>query len=708
MTDYSPRKGMSAAEINATVAAIIAEATLEEKVAMMSGRGFFKAYRESGGLWGAVPYQAGGGLERLNVPALFFTDGPRGVARGQSTCFPCTMARGATFDPDLERRVGEVMGIEARAQDTNLSGAVCVNLLRHPAWGRAQETYGEDPYHLGVMGAELAVGIQTHNIIATVKHFALNSIENARFKVDVQIDARTLREVYLPHFKRIIDAGCASVMSAYNKMNGEYCGQHRELLTDILRHEWGFDGFVHSDWVMGVYQPYGAAAGLDIENPEPIHFGQKLIDAVNSGGIEPGVIDTACGRILRTLYRFACAENPLAAYSMDLVAQPSHIAIAKEAALKSAVLLKNDGTLPLKGPASVGVFGRLADVVNTGDNGSSRVRPPHVITPLAGIAELASKTNAFGSAIALCGTEADIPDAASAAKGLDTAIVVVGYTAVEEGEYIPGDINLGQEVSSAVGEEIAAGASQRKARGTIGGDRVSLRLPPAQVDLIRAVAKSAKHTVVVIVAGSAVLIDEWVDEVGAVLQTFYSGMEGGSALAELLDGTVSPSGKLPFTIAAKEEDYPFFDKDADAITYGPYHGYTLMDRDGKEPAFAFGYGLSYASFTYRALNVRRAAGGIEAWVSVRNESSITADEVVQLYIGPPGKAAERPTKLLRGFKRITLGPGETRAVRMFVPEADLCWWNPETRSWALESGVHTVMMGSSSRVQDLLSTHINL
>jgi beta-glucosidase len=215
------------------------------------------------------PYRAGGGIERLGVEPLTFTDGPRGVARGQSTCFPCSMARGATFDIGLERRIGEAMGKEARAQGCTLSGAVCINLLRHPAWGRAQETYGEDPHHLGQMGAALGLGIQAHGVIATIKHFALNSMENARFVIDVSIDERSLHEIYLPHFKHCIVAGIGSVMSAYNKVNGEYCGQNRWLLTDILRSEWGFSGFTHSDWVMGVHQPYGASAGLDIENPEP-------------------------------------------------------------------------------------------------------------------------------------------------------------------------------------------------------------------------------------------------------------------------------------------------------------------------------------------------------------------------------------------------------------------------------------------------------
>ena len=214
--DFAPRRGASDEWIADTIDAILNHATLAEKVGMLSGRGFFQEFMADDRLWGARPYRAGSGIERLGVPPLWFTDGPRGVARGQSTCFPCTMARGATFDTDLEMRIGEAMGKEIRAQDCDLSGAVCINILRHPAWGRAQETYGEDPRHLGAMGAALGIGIQTQNVIATVKHFALNSMENARFKVDVQIDERALHEIYLPHFKAALDAGVATVMSAYN------------------------------------------------------------------------------------------------------------------------------------------------------------------------------------------------------------------------------------------------------------------------------------------------------------------------------------------------------------------------------------------------------------------------------------------------------------------------------------------------------------
>jgi beta-glucosidase len=685
--DFSPKKGMNPVEIEAQIEAVLAEATLDEKIGMMSGKGFFAAYKEDGGVWAARPYRAGGGIERFGIEPFYFTDGPRGVARGNSTCFPCSMARGASFDTDLEMRIGEVMGIEARAQGCTLSGAVCFNLLRHPAWGRAQETYGEDQMHLGVMGAALGTGIQAHNVCATVKHYALNSMENARFKVDVRIDERTLHEVYLPHFKHALDAGVASVMSAYNKMNGEYAGQHRELLTDILRGEWGFDGFVHSDWVMGVYKPYGAAAGLDVENPEPLVFGEKLKSAVEEGQVEPQVIDQACRRILRTYYRFACAEDPLPNYGIELVARSSHIALALEAAEKSAVLLANNGTLPLAQHkiSKLAVLGRLAAIENTGDNGSSRVRPPYVVTPLAGLQAV------IGEAAIVTGDEEDLAGARAAANAADAVIVVVGNTAREEGEYIPGDIALGQVATPA----------QNTA---IGGDRDDLGLPEDQLALIEVAIASGKPVVVVIVAGSAVMVEGWHDRVGAILQTFYSGMEGGTALARLLFGEVSPSGKLPFTVARDPADYPFFDKNADSITYDYWHGYAKFDREGVAPRYAFGHGLSYTQFSYRALKARTTPSHIEASVAVRNDGTVTADEVVQLYIGAPAVAATRAVKNLKAFTRVTLSPGETRIVHLSVALGDLRWRDPATHSWKLEGGTYRVMAGGGS--EDLIETTV--
>ena len=689
--DLGPWPGMSPNDIAQTIGAILDAATLSEKVAMLSGRGFYKGYLEDNRVWAARPYRAGGGCERLGVPALWFTDGPRGVARGQSTAFPCTMARGASFDAGLEQRIGVAMGAEARAQGCNLSGAVCVNLLRHPGWGRAQETYGEDPYHLGVMGAALATGIQHHNVIATVKHFAANSIENARFKVDVQIDPRPLREVYLPHFKHIIDAGCASVMSAYNRVNGEYCGHNTHLLTDILRADWGFDGFVHSDWMLGVYGPDGVVAGLDIENPEPVHFGKKLVAEVEAGRIPIAVIDRACARILTTLYRFASAPDPLPSYPLSLVASQAHVALAREAAEKSAVLLKNQGPLPI--PDTIGtikMFGRLADMANTGDNGSSKVRPPHIVTPFGGMHA------AFGDRVTIGGDEPNVAEAGNAAENAELAIVVAGYTAEDEGEYIPGDMTAG----------LAGQDGDGKVRA-IGGDRDNLHLPASQVALIQAVAAANPATLVIIVAGSAVLIHEWIDTVPSVLQTFYAGMEGGTALARLLRGAISPSGKLPFTIARDPADYPPFDKDADAIVYGPLHGYTLMERSGKKPLFPFGFGLSYTCFAYEAADAQRVGDDIRCSITVRNTGRAAGREVAQLYAGFP-ETVSRPHKLLRGIASVELEPGEARRVDFNVSLNDLAWWDEAGHRWIVEQGHYPFYFGGDSETAELTVVQIEI
>lgn len=685
MTELAPSKNLTPSQIAMRVDAILDQATLAEKVGMMSGKGFFAAYKEDGGVWGGRPYRAGGGIERLGVPAFYFTDGPRGVARGQSTCFPCTMARGASFDVDLERRIGEVMSIEIRAQGCNLSGAICINLLRHPAWGRAQETYGEDPCHLGAMGAALGVGLQAHNVCATVKHYALNSMENTRFKVDVSIDERALHEVYLPHFKTVLDAGVMSVMSSYNQVNGEYAGQNRHLLTDILRGEWGFGGFVHSDWVMGVYKAYGAAAGLDVENPEPLVYGRNLIAAVEAGTIEPQVIDTACRRILTTLYRFACAEDPLPDYPIDLVAAPAHVALAREAAEKSAVLLANDGVLPLDRSkiGKLAVLGRLATLDNTGDNGSSRVRAPSHVTALAGLIA------ALGADRVCTGDEYDLAAARAASAKADAIIVVTGYTAAEEGEFIPADLTLGQENSfsdetSAVLDELKAKRPPRNA--AIGGDRINLGLPSDQCALIDAAAATGKPVIVVIVAGSAVLVEGWHDKANAILQTFYSGMEGGTALASLMFGDVSPSGRLPFTVTRDPADYPAFDRDATAVTYDYWHGYAKLAREGKPARYPFGHGLSYARFATRALTARRNGPALAFTVAVTNIGRCQADHVVLLWAEPPGHIDPCWPRRLVAFSRVSLAPGETRIIPLGVSTESLRWRDPATHEWKLEPG----------------------
>jgi beta-glucosidase len=689
MNRYVPAKGATMSQIEGCVDAVLNDATLVEKVTMMSGQGVFAAFGKPGARWGSEPYRAGGGIERLGVPALWFTDGPRGVARGNSTCFPCSMARGASFDADLECRIGEAMAVEVRAQGCNLSGAVCINLLRHPAWGRAQETYGEDPHHLGVMGAALCRGLQAHNVIATVKHFALNSMENARFTVDVRIDERALHEVYLPHFKTVIDAGCKSVMSAYNKVNGEYCGQNRHLLTDILRVDWGFSGFVHSDWVMGVYHPYGAAAGLDVENPEPTVFGKKLVDAVMNGSVEPMVIDTACRRILKTLYTVQAAEDPLPAYPESLVANERHMALALEAAEKSAVLLKNDGLLPFAKGTRLAVLGRLARIVNTGDNGSSRVHARHVVTALEGLSNVTEVTTA---------DEEDLDAAQAIAAAADAVVIVVGLTAEEEGEYIPENMALGQDrsIQPADGSGGSAIPTRPSRNRAIGGDRYNLGLPSDQVALIDVAAASGKPVVVVIVAGSAVLVENWHDKANAILQTFYSGQAGGTALARLLFGDVAPSGRLPFTVAKSDADYPFLDIEATSITYDLWHGYAKFERDGVKPRYSFGHGLSYTDFALSALKARVVREEIEVSVAVTNSGRRASETPLLIFLKPPGQTVERWPRYLKGFARVALEPGETKIVQTNIALSDLAYRDVNIHDWRTEPGDYGLSVMTAS------------
>jgi len=288
-----------------------------------------------------------GEIPRLGFPGIRFSDGPRGVVVGNSTCFPVTMARAATWDEDLEQQVGLAMGREARAWGANYSGAVCINLVRHPAWGRCQETYGEDPVLLGKMGAALTRGLR-RNLMACVKHFALNSIEDARFKVDVSVDEHSLHEVYLPHFRTVIDAGAESVMNAYNCVNGHFCGENKVLLTDILRDEWGFTGFVTSDWVWGIHDGVASLeAGVDIEMPLHALRGARLAKALKKGLVSMDTVLTSARRIVATVIDNAAGRDEEAP-STDVIASPAHRELARQVAVRGAVLLKNE---PVDGAA---------------------------------------------------------------------------------------------------------------------------------------------------------------------------------------------------------------------------------------------------------------------------------------------------------------------------------------------------------------------
>ncbi|MGH0033670.1 MAG: beta-glucosidase [Myxococcota bacterium] len=680
-------KGASRSEREDRIDEIIAELDLDEKVYMLSGHGFMKAIAEDGGRYCARAYAIGAGNERLGIPPLHFMDGPRGVGMGASTCFPVSMARGASFDVELEQRIGDAIGRELRAQGASLFGGVCINLLRHPAWGRAQETYGEDPFLLGEMGAALTRGVQHHNVVATPKHFAANSMENARFSVDVGLEERALREVYLPHFKRCVDAGAGAVMSAYNKLNGAYCGHNSELLTRILKDDWGFEGFVYSDFVLGCRGADACAAGLDVEAPDTMQFGDELASAVRDGKVAEARIDDAVRRVLRSLFRVLAAPDP-ETYGPESVACEAHVSLARESARKSIVLLANDGVLPLSATATrrLLVLGALADQPNLGDHGSSRVYPPWVVTPLAGLRALSPEG---------CEVVHDPGDDPSRvrelAAGADAVLVVAGYTHEDEGEFIPGQV----------------GDPEGR---TIGGDRIDLTLGAAQEALILAAAEAHPRTIVAVMAGSAVLMEAWRRRVAAALMLWYPGMEGGNALAEVLFGAVNPSGRLPFSVPKRAEDLPFFDRDAQSIEYDLWHGYTKLERDCVEPAFPFGFGLSYTEFEFAHPSVARVDDGetLHVAVEVANTGSVDGEVVTQVYAGPASARADHPRKKLCGFRKDFLGAGERRTVCVDVATRELAWFDAEGRCWRIDAGPWRIGVGASSRDADLRDVRVPL
>ncbi len=675
------------AAVEARARDLLDQLTEHEKLHLLSGDGpLVRGLVEMRRRYNARPYVAGA-VPRLGIPGVRFSDGPRGVVMGSATAFPVPMARAATFDPELEARVGEAMGAECRALGGNLLAAVCVNVLRHPGWGRAQESYGEDPHLVGEMGAALVTGIQRH-VMACVKHLACNSIEDGRFSLDVSIDEDDLRDIYLPAFRRCVDAGAAAVMTAYNAVNGERCGHHAHLLLDVLKGEWGFDGFVMSDFLLGVRDARAVAAGLDLEMPFAWRF-RALRRRVRQGAVPAERVDDAALRLLRQQVRFAAraaaGDGADRAPAADVVAGPAHRALAREVAERSMVLLRNvpvpalpapppadpvDGTAgPADGPEdpeggpdaapgaaapvapapglaapparepmlpldparvrSIAVLGQLAALPVTGDRGSSHVHAPEVVTLLDGL-------RAAGDELVVdVGHHPgdDLDAARLAAETADVVVVVAGYTHRDEGENIPGGP---------------------------GGDRRSLTLRPHDESLIRTAAAANPRTVVVLVGGSAIVTESWREQVAAILVAWYPGMEGGHALARVLFGRVAPGGRLPCTWPRGAEQLPPFEPGAPRVRYGPLHGYRLMQATGRSPAFPFGFGLTYTTFEHgRPVARRTAEGGVRLTVPVTNTGTRAADEVVQVYLDEPLGSDPRPLRTLRAFRRVAVPPGAT-------------------------------------------------
>ncbi len=640
-----------------------------------------------------------GAVDRLGIPGMRFVDGPRGCVAGNGTAFPVSMARGATWDIELEERVGAVIGREIRSQGGNFFGGVCINLPRHPAWGRAQETYGDDPYHLGEMGAALVRGSQRY-VVACAKHYALNSMENARFKVDVQCDEATLHDVYLAHFKRCVDEGVGAIMSAYNSVNGEWAGQNPYLLTHVLRELWNWNGVTVSDFIWGLRDAAASVeAGLDIEEPFRQQRATRLRAALDDGRATWGAVEQSGRRILAAQLRsYATRERD--EVGPQVMAAGEHRALAREVAAKAMVLLRNEAVegipvLPFADDVtSIAVLGRLAVEANMGDLGSSAVRPPSWVTPAEGIGA------AFPNADVTVVSDDDPAAAARAAAGSDVAVVVAGYTAADEGEFIGGETTsdpalLGLFPPMPDGFDLTALIGSAEERGgpgvPIGGDRLSLRLRPVDEELILAVAAANPRTVVVIVTAGAVITEAWRERVPATLVMWYAGMEGGHALADVLSGRHNPSGRLPFSVPTSEEHLPFFDRDAVSITYDRYHGQRLLDRLAVAPAYPHGFGLAYTTFAIEsATPVETTPERIRLRVAVRNTGERDGRHVVQVY-GRRSTGSYAGELLLAGFAVADVPARASTEVLVDVSLVAFAEWDTRTRRRAVPALVDVTL-----------------
>lgn len=661
--------GDEADEVEQRIDALIPRLTLAEKVNMLAGS--LTGER----LW-TVPGHAESG-----IPDFVMIDGPRGLSQlaGPATSFPVGMARGATFDPELEARLGAAIGREVRASGRNVLLGPTMNILTHPRWGRAQETYGEDPMHMGAMAVGFVLGAQTE-VPVTAKHFAVNNIDATRLTLNVTVDARTLREIYLPHFARVVrDGHVAGVMSAYNSVNGFYCSENAHLLRDILKDEWGFSGFVVSDWGGTQANTPGthdhtiatATAGLDVEMFVPNAYGVPLADAVAAGEVPEALVDDMVRRQLRAKFCHHLDTDP-PVVDETVPGSPAHRALAREVAERSIVLLQNrDDALPIaRGAATnIVVTGPLATVPNLGDaTGSSAVDAENVVTGLAGL-----MANAGGSTITHIAVPPDAPVDQAAISAADVVIIFAGLVSSDEGEELIG-----------------------------AGDRASLALPDGQAAWITDVAALSSRVVLVLEGGSALTLGTIPSEVEAIVMAWYPGVEGGSAIANVLYGDVNPSGRLPLVFPVAEVDLPFFDNVSDEVTYSYFHGYRHLDHEGTVPLFPFGFGLSYTRYGYANLVAPAAplasTDTLHVTLDVTNTGSRAGIETVQLYVGAASTTiTPRFERELRGFTQVALEAGETKAVTFDVPVRELAYWDTASNAFVVEPTTYRVEVGASSR-----------
>lgn len=647
-------------------AAVVAQMTLDEKITELHGVQDADHRR-------FVP-----GIPRLGIPPLRVTNGPAGVGPGDdpsqpaATALPAPISLAASFDPSIARQYGAVTGIETGDLAHNLLEGPDVNIARVPVNGRTFEGYGEDPYLASQIGVPNIEGIQSKGIIAEVKHYAANNQETNRFSVNEIINDRTLHEIYLPHFEAAVKDGHAgTVMCAYNKVNGPYACENDYLLRDVLRGQWGFDGFVQSDFGAAHSTAASAMAGMDLEMPTGPFYGDAMKQAVQSGQVSMQTVDTLLKRRFATMIRFGLFDRPL---TKSPIPTAEHGKFARSAAEAGTVLLKNNSAqLPLNAAAlhSVAVIGPYAGAAKIGGGGSSKVVPAYTVKPVDGI------KNRVGPGVNVSYADGSDPAAAAAlAHSADVAVVMVGDNETE------------------------------------GSDRPNLALSGNQDQLVESVAAANPHTVVVVKSGGPVLMP-WIDQVPATVEAWYPGEEDGNAVASVLFGDVNPSGKLPISFPRKDADTPAHTPEQypgvnNTATYseGLKVGYRWYDAEGIAPLFPFGYGLSYTTFAYSNLDVSprlNPNGQVTATADVTNTGRRAGSEVAQVYVADPSTAGE-PPKQLKGFQKVTLQPGETKHLTFKLDQSAFSIWDSAAQQWTTVHGRYGVFVGGSSRDLPLQGT----
>ena len=647
------------------IQSIISQMTLEEKAALCTGAS----------QWTTTP------VEHLGVPEMLVSDGPHGVRRVPdvnalvqeslpATCFPTASCLASTWDVDLLRQMGEALGEECITLNVDVLLGPGANMKRSPLGGRNFEYFSEDPYLAGEMAASLIQGVQSKGVGTSLKHYAANNQEFQRFSINAVVDERTLREIYLPAFEKAVkQARPWTVMCAYNKLNGRYCSEHHELLTDILKEEWGFEGLVVSDWGAVHDRVAGLKGGLDLEMPGPQDRRVKaVVEAVRSGELEESVLDESVRRILTIVFK--AKETPKGG-NFDVEA---HHELARKIAAEGIVLLKNN-VLPLKGQQHIAVIGRSAERAHFQGGGSSHINPTKVAIPFkelqarAGNAEL---TYAEGYPADDTFRQDLIDQAVGLARSADVALLYIALPSFKESE---------------------------------GYDRSDLDLTEQQIALIKAVARMQPNTVVVLNNGAPVAMSTWIDDVSAVLEGWMMGQAGGAALADVLFGRANPCGKLAETFPYKLLDTPAYINwpgGNGEVRYGEglFIGYRYYDVREIPVLFPFGHGLSYTSFAYSNMKISaetfKDLDGLTVTVDITNTGAVTGKEVVQLYVHDQKSGLVRPVKELKGFSKVELQPGETKTVSFSLDFRAFAYYHPAYKQWITEDGAFDILIGASA------------